>query len=231
MRLITFQDKDIISEFLDTGVWPRRYHLDRLDVLHDKKGLPAPIYTFASFPKNGRTGINMIDFVFSWDTLMGYMVFHGRNFLELEIPEGTYHTLCGMHSKEVITLEELVSYDSDVVECVIYEIKREWVVAHHKVEYPKDDNARIRITPIVINAELLPLIYKVYFVGDVFDTNGESIYDNKFIMQEIKSKLPDIPYKSVPKSDIRLYINPAAVDSYEITNPGIGTVNMNMFSK
>lgn len=162
MRLINFQKPAFVEKLKQNGEirfssdGPRTKYIH---ILMDEDGeeVAYPIYTFIGIPYLGSPGINIPNIYGSWSSLMGYMRLDGHVMIELEVPYTGQHINKMTYNAE-LTLEEALNNVEDYIECILYEIKKEWVVAVYNKSLLNSGYGTVELTPEIWNKDLKPLI-------------------------------------------------------------------------
>lgn len=200
MRLITFQKPEFVERLREDGTVKFKRSGPRtkdIHILEDEGGeeLAYPIYTFVGIPYFGRPGVSIPNIYGNWSSLMGYMRLDGHVMIELEV-EYTGQPINKMDSDVELTLEEALSNTGDYTECILYEVKKEWVVAVYNKSSLYSGYGIVELIPEIWNKDARPLIEVA------FKASGDGYADTN-----LSQKLPDYFPDGITYGQLSNYVN------------------------
>lgn len=208
MRVVTFQNSDVIDSVLKTDVFifngrRKSNRIKEIDLLENKSMFP--IYGFISIPHNGVCGIHLPAIYYRWSYLVGYMGLDGRDMLELEVPDKYIGTIRTVNANIELSYMEAMSYTNDEVEVVLYEIRKEWVVSVHKAKN-NDKGYNLRCIKVnIINSNIISIC------NDSYRLSGDGYAETN-----IFEKLPDKLYRPVRYGDLKYFVNPTCYNNISL---------------
>ena len=152
MRLISFQDKELLDEVLENGSAQQKRHYYSWVKEEDKELVAEfckrPIYCYVHFGQDDLTLPGNL--ALHWSHLMGYMRFARTNnlvLLELDVPEEEIFNIKSVERPweqpyPIFTVDQIGSKEYNQVvkefgdmECCLTHLEKDWVVGYHPVKH------------------------------------------------------------------------------------------------
>ena len=152
MRLVTFQDRELLDEVLSSGVAQQKWYGHSLVKKEDKELViditKRPVYCYVRF---GRDDLTLhANLALYWSHLMGYMRFARVNnlvLLELDVPKDEIFNIKSVDRPweapyHIFTVDQIGSEEYNQVvkeygdiECCLTHLEKDWVVGYHPVQH------------------------------------------------------------------------------------------------